>query len=77
MLDIHENPLVKLWDLNKIGNVRITEHRGEFEQTFLQWKSNKHDIFWVCIQRAMRMYHFVIRSLSGSTIFLHIISHTA
>ena len=35
--------------LNKTGNVRIMKHWNTFMQPLLQWKSNKYNIFWVCV----------------------------
>jgi hypothetical protein len=65
--------------LNKTGNVRITSPWGEFVQSLLQWKKQ-----WILhimsmfvalgIQNELRMRHIVVCSLSGYTIFFHIIS---
>ena len=34
---------------NKAGNISIAKYWGAFLQQFLQWKSNKYYIFWVCV----------------------------
>ena len=34
---------------SKTGNVHITEHLGAFVQPLLQWESNTHYIFWLCV----------------------------
>jgi len=34
---------------NKTGNVRTAWHCGAMVQPLLQWKSNKHFIFWMCV----------------------------
>jgi hypothetical protein len=31
------------------GNVHTAKHRGAFVQPLVQWKSNKCNIFWVCV----------------------------
>jgi len=62
------------------GNVHIKEHRGAFVQLLMQWKNNKHCIFWVCVcslnypTRNAHTPYYVICDLSYSTTFFHIIS---
>ena len=34
---------------NEIGNVRTAWHCGAMVQPLLQWKSNKHFTFWMCV----------------------------
>jgi len=47
---------------------------------WLRWENKKYYIFLVCVyialgtQHEMRMRHILICGLSGSTIYLHIIS---
>jgi hypothetical protein len=58
---------------NKIGNVRITEHKGVFWQQLLQWKAisitHSECVFGdVGIRHAMRVRR-IVRGLAGSTIF--------
>jgi hypothetical protein len=33
----------------RTGNIRITWHRAVSVQLFLQWKSNKYYVLWVCV----------------------------
>jgi hypothetical protein len=43
-------------------------HWGTFMQSLLQWKSNKHYKFWICvtlvIQHAMCMHHIILSSVA-------------
>jgi hypothetical protein len=70
-------------DIKKDRQYTVTGHSAAFLLRLLQWKSNNYKIFQVCefvalgTQHAMRMRHIVIRGLSNSTTFIHIISQTA
>ena len=69
-------------NLDKTGNVHVSQHSGVFLQSSLQQKSNEYYTTWVCvfvplaIQHAIFMHHIVICGLPHSTIFFHIISQT-
>jgi hypothetical protein len=57
-------------------NVLIPLHSGTFVQCFLQWKSNKHYIYRMCVcnvwYQACNARHSVTCGLSGSTVFFRI-----
>jgi len=45
----HYTQKAHIKNVNKRGNVHVTEHSGAFMQPLIMWKNNKYYIFQVCI----------------------------
>jgi len=69
---------------NKTSKVPTTQNVGTLACPLLPWKSSTYYIFWVCVSslsfpacKAHAPYYIVVRHLSASNIFSHIILYRA